>query len=231
MPPRPSRYAGEFVVKDIANNRQYLADLLWKWDVGDDLTGWTLGGTTVPTIVANGRIDIFDNTAGAATSFAYRQFANSSGRFDVVISFKFTRMNDDTLVNVAFTAQWTPTLNVANGFAFYTAAGTSYIAWRNNNYGGSLNVFASAFAPVIGVEHQCDMILTPTTALIMVDGVLRAEIKRSNKGTAPLSATPEQDMNAVNKIFEIHCGHAAGQVSHFQVRDIKVGRLVGVGDV
>jgi len=238
MPPRPSRYVGEFVVKDIANDRQYLADLLWKWDVGDDLTGWVLGGTTPPTIAPDGQIDIFDNTPAAFsnTLAIFTLPTLSLGPCYHIFTCKFTKQIDDTSVdNQHFNAGINTTAVLFSGglmMMVSNLAGATYLDWTNQ--GGDLlrsNFFV--VLPTAGVEYRMATILGPTTVQCLWEGRKLGEIPTgSSVPGAQINLRPYQNwLSRPFKYIVMGGRHRLNEVTHYRVRDIKVGRLVGVGDV
>ena len=100
------RYTGEFVVEDIANGRKYLADLLYAFERGDDLTGWVLFGNTVPTIdAATGDISLDDATPAGGTSVAVRNLAPERS-LNAALSMDITRQNDDTSTHTYAGIHW-----------------------------------------------------------------------------------------------------------------------------
>jgi len=221
------RYTGQSNAYDIPNNIIYLGSLEYAWDVGDSLVGWTLGGNTVPTIAVDGRMRLYDATPGGGSSSAAIVIPNTKGQMLTVINFKFTRMLDDTSTGVAFAFHISSITTVVNGMGWYTTNALSNFAWRNSNYGGSLNAFTVPFAPVAGVEYSCSLIKTSNAVMVLINGELKATILVSAKGSAPLANTPLNDFMADNKNIVFYTAHGAGEVSHYRVRDIRVSRQVG----
>ena len=229
IPLARSRYKGEFVVKDTTNNRQYLADLIWSWSKGDGLTGWTLGGTTLPTIAADGQIDLYDATAGGGTSFLNVTIPNTNGNLWGVLRVKMTRQVDDTsLSNTAATSQIYSTGGTGE-VAAYISHTTNQIRkyWKAGTVGYDV-VGPAGLVPQSGVEAEISVILSPKGPVWLFNNVLL--------GTVPLGMS--QPLRSAlqlwcdgNKKVQFYVEHTSGQVSHYRVHDIKVGRLVGVGDV
>jgi hypothetical protein len=203
--------------------------MIWSWQVGNDLTGWTLGGATVPTISADGQIDLYDATNLAnQTSSAYFTLLNTLGQLYCIFHCKFTRQADDTGADdYEFLAQIAPIISAGRGLYWRGSNAVSYHVWYNNNYGGN-SVALTYPAPVVGQEHDLSIILTPKSSIVIMDNIKINEILTSNIGGAVLSATPYNDWLTANKTINFFVRHQAGQVSHYRVRDIRVSRLVGV---
>ena len=220
-----ARYTGEFVVKDIANNRQYLADLLWKWDVGDALTGWTLGGTP-PTIAANGKIDFFGNAGAGGAVTAQIVVPNTRGELLCIIHFKLTKMLDDT--SLSFNATYCGlTDTIPNGGLIwnYRVGASMWGIWCNYASVGFFVNMLRVLTP--GQEYSLDIIKTQSEVIWLIDGVVTARTPSGVKGGAALSQTPQVWWCSTLKYVNFYMAYNAGQVEHYQVRDIKVGRLVG----
>jgi hypothetical protein len=228
MPPR-SRYKGESNCYDIANHKVYLGDMIYSWGRGDDLTGWTVVGATISS---DGQMNLYDATPGGGAAQAYITLPNSAGEFRATVSCKFTRQSDDNSASVAFASHLCPvTTSVVNGMGWYTSNAASFLAWRNMNYGGSLNGFTVPFAPQVSVEYQFDIIMTDKMILLLINNILMASISVSTIGSAPLSSTPASDFRTANKVFILYTAHGAGLISHYRVREIRVSRLVGVSSM
>ena len=225
-----SRYVGEFVVVDKTNGVQYLASKDWSWDIGNDLTGWILAGT-VPTIASDGRIELFDNAAGIGSSQGYISLPNTTGEFLGMIHFKITRMVGDTS-NYAYSLFCGLLADAAysSGIIFRLVLLPVYGAWYNN---GQIGVDVTLSGGLTsGVEYAVDIVITPSEVIYLVNNVRLGSTPRSAKGAiTSLSATQNQAWRAGQKRVAFFAGHGAGQVSHYRVSDIKVGRLAGIGSV
>jgi hypothetical protein len=221
------RFTGRFVTKDIANDKQYLADLLFGWDVGDDLTGWTTGGNTVPTIAANGKIDLYEASAGGGIwkSWLYRTIPNTMGKMNYVLEFDVTMMADDfgsflelivagsTAPNLGTWYFWQPSI------MYYTSSGCS--TQRN-----------LAFNFVVGTEYRFAIIFSQEGFTLLINGVRQGFIPASEIGVGGnLSATQLKELFAGNKTIQFYTEHLNLERSHWQIRNVKFGRLVGVGDI
>jgi len=228
-----SRYVGEFVCRDISAGRQFLCNKIWSWSKGDGLTGFVLAGTTVPTIDAQGRINLYDAVAGAGNSGLYITVPNTRDIY-YVLSFKLMKQVDDTSTpNLAFNcyiAGSAPGMATTPGHGYYTrpAAVNSAHHWWTSLGGGTGPSNSPAFLPVAGVEYQICLILAPNEVLLIVDGVLLSTLYFGAQGVG-LSLTPRMDWLKGNKTIDFDVQHNAGQVSHFTVHDIKVGTLAGQG--
>jgi len=226
------KYNGRFVVKDIANGVQYLADLLYQFELGDTLVApWILGGT-VPTIASDGSIRLYDNGAGVGSSLAQYPMANTKGEFLGIIHFKITRKADDTSLDpYALYAGLSADAVGNSGIIFWRNGAANVLgAWNNALPAGSTTLI------IVGTltaeqEYVVDTVITSEQVIFIVDGIRRGAISRSTRGTAPLPTNQNQVWRAGSKMVILYAGHAAGQVSHYRVRDIKVGRLAGIGSV
>jgi len=225
------KYSGRFVVKDIANNRQYLADMLYGWNVGDNLTGWTLADTTIPTIAADGTIRLYDNTAGGGGSSLYYPI-NIYGNLWTVLSFKFTRKADDVIVApYDFNGVIEPWLSAnPQGARFDFTDFTRRMDWISGGWLGTYQAIPFA-VPTPETEYQVALIIHPRDVICIIDGIWMGNIPIGRNGNAPLSLPPLQYYRANPKSISFDAHHGAGGVNHYRIRDIKIGRLVGVGDV
>ncbi|GAG01505.1 unnamed protein product, partial [marine sediment metagenome] len=202
--PIPSRFVGESNAYDIQNNKIYMGDLLWSWDVGLDLSDFTLGGTTIPTIAPDGQIDLFDNIGAGGVSQCGRIINNTMGLFYAVLHFKFTKQAGDNSTSVPFAAQVGLGALVVTGMGFWAGNLTptaSRISYRTTAYGGNL-LDTSMGTPVIGQEYTVDLILTPKEYILLVDNVRLHSILNSNIGTAPPNITPFGQLMTANKRIE-----------------------------
>ena len=228
------RYRGEFVVKDIANGRQYLADLLYQFELGDSLAApWILGGTA-PTIASDGSIRLYDNGAGAGSSQGNIIIPNTLGEFLGILHMKITRKVDDTSVDTySLYCNLTADASLNSGVVFRNVASLPSVngGWFNSVPAGVyLTLIAGAMATE--TEYNVDLIVTQSEVIFIVNGVRVGSTPRSNKGTiTALPSHQNQVWRSGQKRVSLYAGHGAGTVTHYRVRDIKVGRLVGVGDV
>ena len=225
------KYNGRFVVKDIANGVQYLADLLYQFELGDSLAGWTLGGGTNPTISSDGRIDLYDASAGVNGSYLVSSIINGAGELLIVAHFKATRMPDDTSTgNNSLISGPTSSISLTSG-PWFNCTGVNINGTWNNFSGTGISRLLIAGPMTIGREYTVDIVMDNSKILFIVDNIYQGMIFRGERGTVALSATPIQAWLAGSKRIGFWAGHAAGQISHIQVRDIKVGRLAGIGSV
>jgi len=227
------RYRGESNAYDIANNKIYRGDLLFAWDVGDTLTGWTLSGGTLPTIALDGRINLYEASAGANSIDVYYDIPNTMGQFYGIANMKFIIMGDDTSTNAfAFAGQLSAYSVVTGGLCvnFNNVVSLADIRWINSSYTGSM---VSGISAVInrGTEYTLSLIISPDKTIALLNNVKLGEIPISNKGTCPMNATQLKDHFAQTKKIHLYAGHAAGQISHVRVRDIRVSRLVGISSM
>jgi len=224
------KYVGQSNAYDIPNNIIYMGDLLYAWDVGDDLTGWVLSGNTNPTIAVDGRIRLYDATGGGGTSAGYFELPNTKGAFLGIVNIKFTRMLDDTSVHqFMFALQFSAHPVVTGGICinFNSIGGTVELRWINSNYQGVVSSVVGV-APVAGTEYALSIVMGPNKIIFLLNGAKIGEILIGNTGGAcPLSATQLRDHFAQNKKVHLYASHAGGQVSHIRVRDIRVSRYVG----
>jgi hypothetical protein len=226
------RYSGEFVVQDTAGAKKYLADLLYGWDIGDDLTGWTLGGTTIPTIATDGWIRLYDAVPGAGTTSGFYPMPGSMGEFMGVFHFKVIRKADDTSLELfSLFCGITADALLNSGMNFQCAAVAPLGMkgdWFNANIAGVTLPLTAVVMPT-ETEYTIDIIMTQNDVIFLVNGVRLGSIPRSNKGTiTSLSEHQNREWRAGLKRACLYSGHAAGTVSHHRIHDIKVGRLVGV---
>jgi len=240
IPLTRSRYKGEFVVKDITNNRQYLADLLFSWDVGDNLSAWSLAGNTLPTVASNGWMDFYDNTAGRGYSAARTTSIRAGqGEMPIALSCKIRRMPDDSSTDgMKFCAGLTGydvvwgSFNI--GFSIRDIQNLQ-ITYQAIPWVGSVDRFRYNFpVPADGTEHIVQLFRDTEKIGVIFDGVLLSPpsfILNVETGNSAMSYTPHHYYCLSYKYPYFWCRHNAGEVTHFQVRDIKFGRLVGVGDV
>jgi len=229
--PRNSRFVGESNAYDIANNITYLGDLVY-YNPGDNLTGWTLGGATSPTISADGQIDLFDNTNLAnQASYCYYTLPNTNGQFFNIFHVKFTKQSDDTSTDSSrfIVAISSTTITPSSGHQLADKVAGTYHPWLNSAGVGVNNL--TTFALSASIEVNLDLVMTSKHALILLDNVLYDIIEIGNDGGANLGATPNMDFKGDNKILWLWVRHDAGAVSHFKVRDIRIARCVGQGDL
>jgi hypothetical protein len=221
------RYSGSFVVKDIANDKQYLVDLLYAFERGDDLTGWTLGGNTAPTITADGKIRLYEVSAGGGiwSSWCYRTMPNTLGKMNYVLEFDITQMAEDfgsflelivagtTAINLGTFYFWQPSI------MYYVSSGCS--TQRN-----------LAFNFVVGTEYKFDIIFSQEGFTLLINGVRQGFIPASEIGVGGnLSATQLKELLAGNKTIQFYTEHLNLERSHWQIRNVKFGRLVGVSSL
>ena len=219
------KYVGQSNAYDIPNNIIYLGDLLFSWDTGDSLVGWTLGGNTVPTIAVDGRMRLYDATAGGGNSNAYYTIPNSKGALWHVVSAKLTRMVDDTSTDsraMIFQFGGVTSFDRGHEWAHRGTSNQILYAWLNQGAVGALALASDV--PAAGVETRIDLVLTPKGVIFLADGVQKYQFPVS---MSPLSPSALQSDFAGDKVIRFQVGHAAGQVSHWRVRDIRVSRLVG----
>jgi len=228
------KYNGRFVVKDIANGRQYLADLLYQFELGDSLAGWTLGGTTFPTIAADGQIDLFENTNLAdQPCYAYITIPNTIGRVISILHVKITKQSDDTsLDEISFQIQIYPVAGLAGpcgmNYRVDSSVPRSKLYWNNLiAQGTNVNI---TFVPLSSTEYDINLVMTDKDIVVIINNTRLASIPINCIGNAPLSVQPAIVWNSSNKQVMLYVRHDAGQISHYRVRDIKVGRLVGTGE-
>jgi len=220
------KYVGQSNAYDIPNNVIYMGDLLYAWDVGDPLTGWTLGGITVPTIAADGRIRLYDNTPAGGSSSGRIVIPNTLGELLCILHFKATRMIDDTSTNDnSLYCGLADSVPAGGALWNYRAlAPTMWGMWRNPTLG-----YSASMSRILtqGQEYSLDIVKTAKEIVWLIDNVKVLETPVGVKGTAPLSSTPQNFMRTTLKYVNFYVDHAAGQVSHWRVRDIRVSRLVG----
>jgi hypothetical protein len=209
----------------------YLGDLLYSFPLGSDLTGWTLGGNTVPTIAADGQIDIYDavNLANARSVCTYT-IPNSAGQFYGIVHFKLTRQNDDTSFDdyslVVQISSSTVFSIEGLSYKFNSAGPSAGLYWSNRSGGGGTSL-AIAFTPVIGTECEIVLLITPTHVIILANGILQGRVPIGQTGTCLLSETQIKSWCEANKVIYINARHQAGQVSHYRIRDIRVSAYRG----
>lgn len=223
------KYNGRFVVEDKANDKKYLADTLFESN-GEDLALWTIDGTMLPTAVGK-YFDLFNNNGVAnGDSWMRYQLPNTNGMFNSVAKCKFMRMADDTSLDwFAFTFSLSHVNIRETGicYAYDAAASVTRFHWRNSDYlGPSSFVAATAFVP--GQEYEVALITTPLEVVLILDGVRKIAFPVGSKGDALPPKLPLKDFNTINKTLIAGVRHQAAETSHIRVRDIKVGRLVGV---
>ena len=224
------KYVGQSNAYDIPNNIIYLGDLLFAWDVGDDLTGWTLGGTTVPTIAVDGRLKLYDNSVAALSNSMCRiVIPNTMGQLYCIFKCKITQMADDTSTDDRkVVIQIDPGTVNENGHIYLYNKGTNSSTHRfwNTSYLGS-GTIGLAWVPVAGIEYELSLIMTPKSLIMLINGVMMDSIPISNKGTAPSSLTPLADWLKTNKTIQFFVRHLANEVSHYRIRDIRVSAYRG----
>jgi hypothetical protein len=226
----PSRYVGRFVVEDVRNSKKYLFDLRYRWDRGHDLADWVLDGTTNPTIDAVGNIDMFDNInlANQSSSMAH-PLPNTLGDQPVCFCAKVTRQADESSTdglafNIAIDHIAGPFTIRGHGYAYDKSGPPSEHHWMNQFGQGYEGIVA--FNPAVNVEHDICLIIAKPNILLIVDGVL--------VDSGPYGfrygghEIVYQDWNSGNKNLKLYARHNAGEVSHWKVRDIRAGMLVGV---
>jgi len=226
--PVPSRYVGESNAYDIANDKVYMGDLVWSWDVGDPLADWTLGGTTSPTLAPDGQLDLFDNiNAANQTSECYVAIPNTIGGMWAILHCKFTMQTDDTSTDgVRFIGQISSSTTAQRGLVFQVNPVASNIRWyANTGAGPNANM---TFVPVAGQEYVLDLVVSSSEVIIMVNNERFGSFP-TGMGNLPL--TPLVSWNSSNKIIYFYARHDAGEVSHFRCRDVRVSRLVGVSSL
>ena len=220
------KYVGQSNAYDIPNNVIYMGDLLYAWDVGDDLTGWLLGSTTPPTIAADGRLRLYSATPAGGGSSAQIVVPNTLGELLCIHHFKLTRMIDDT--STSFAAFYSGLSdNVPNGGLLwrYSATPSMWGMWWNYGTLGYAANMSRILTP--GQEYSLDIVKTPKSVIWLIDNVKVLETPVGVKGTAPLSSTPLNFWRTINKYVNFYTAQAAGQVTHYRVRDIRVSRYVG----
>jgi hypothetical protein len=221
------KYNGRFVVKDIANGRQYLADLLYQFELGDSLAGWTLGGTTSPTIAANGNMDFYQAGAGAGDSFAKRTIF--TGGYNLAVLHQKVTLVVDNNISSGYAGMMDVGINGGMGFQINPAPSSIARFWLNNVSQGQLTFTGINMTP--GQEYSFDFVMTPTYIYHLIDGVPFSGIYTGIKGNAPMSNTPLLAWMGQVRNISYYFTHSAGNGPlHYQIRDIKVGRLVGTGE-
>jgi hypothetical protein len=116
--------------------------------------------------------------------------------------------------------------SITGGFSLYIAVLALSKLW--NNVLGPGTFAATGVSLVKGQEYLIELVKTPTKLLYIIDHVLIATVQVPYPANAPLSLTPQQSWCANNQYCVLYTQHGAGEIVHYQVRDIKVGRLVGV---
>jgi len=233
-----SRYVGEFVEKDITNGVQYLADLVWSWDIGCPLSDWNLAGTTPPVIAANGKLELLENSPGIhSTSYCWSPYFSLKGEFYAVSTFRFQRMNDDTsndnmafYGNMGYWQGW-----VYRGQSIGLAPFVPTVYYTGNNDLGVSGALGGVATIMPGETHKMTFIRSPEKVIFLMDDKFGTSYPIGAKGTAPPGDTPCLHWRqggptfSGGKLMQFYCRHDALETSHFQVWDIKVGRLVGQG--
>jgi hypothetical protein len=229
-----SRYVGEFVVVDKANGKQYVASKDWSWDRGDPLADWTLAGTTSPTLDADGKIDLFENSVAVNSSSEIIRLVAPVGPTYYVLKHKFRYMPDDT------STDWYGLCTGMSGWAGWWATG-AFIrenkvtpalegGWLDRYYGGGGTPISPI--PPANVDREWAVIIAPDYVNFILDSVLVGRVYTGIKGSAlgGADARPFTYMTSRNKYLDILVRHGANQVSHSKVWDFKFGRLVGSGE-
>jgi len=225
------RFVGQSNAYDIPNNIIYLGSLEYAWDVGDSLVGWTLGGTTVPTIAVDGRMRLYDNiNAADQSSSAYITIPNTLGKLFMILHVKFTRMIDDTSTD-DYALYFSLNLSGAStGIAHRYRPGVSnYLVYADST--GLGNLVSFAFVPVAGQEYALDVVVSPSEVILFIDNVRRASVPLSSKGSSQMSNHPRQQFLSYNKRAFFWVRHDAGEVSHYRLRDIRVSEYRGKNPV
>jgi len=223
------RYVGQSNAYDIPNNIIYLGSLEYAWDVGDSLSGWTLGGTTVPTIAADGRMRLYDATPGGGSSNLYYPL-NIRGNLNAILHFKFTRMLDDVMVApYSFAGVIESWLSANPAGAWYQVADfVRRLNWTDTGFTGTYRATVPALPmPTPGVEYAVDVVMTPTNIILLIDNVKYASIAMSERGSSPLSRTARQDYFGNLKSISFGIVNGVAGVSHYRIRDIRVSAYRG----
>ena len=222
------KYKGEFVVSDIANNKKYLADLLFGWDVGDDLSYFTLFGLTNPTVSSDGWIDCNVTSAGlSSNSGLNKTILNTIGEYKTVFQCKLKLMADNTSTSYPIIIQFCPAAGDPIGFAVAYLPPNTRFYFTNNGFLG--NIFPVAFTFTLGQEYLISMVMTQSDCYFLIDNVLITTFPRGRLGNATPSSTPLNDYRTGNKIFQIDCYTNAVNdvIAHCRFRDIKIGVFRG----
>lgn len=227
-----TRFQGQSNAYDIPNNVIYMGDLLFSWDIGDPITVFTLGGTTVPTLAVDGRIKLYEATnANDQPSWCYITIPNTKGRAALIFHAIISKQADDTSTdNISFALQIGPNPGAPGipiGMTYWVDGSVprSNLLWRNLAAAGTtLNI---VFNPTAGVEYAVDLLMTDKEIIVLVNNVKLTSILINTLGNATLSAHPLKDWFTADKQILLWVRHDAGQVSHYRVRDIRVSRLVG----
>ena len=229
---RASRYSGEFVISDTQNNRQYLFDLRYRWDQGCVITDWFLAGTIVPTVDANGYIDMYNNINADDESVAMSyNIPNSVGGVPMAFCARVTRQSDESSTDgSAFL------IAIDHVLGPFTIRGHQYIydktggpnqpkhKWMNQFGVGYQKTIT--FKPQFNVEYDIALIINQPYVSLIVDSALLDEAPYGYRGGG-YGLLP-QVWCSNNKNIKLYARHMAGEVSHWKVRDIRAGALVGV---
>ena len=222
------KYVGQSNAYDIPNNVIYLGDLLYAWDVGDDLTGWTLGGTTVPTIAVDGRMDLNAlNGAGNGISSAYILVPNTLGEFLGIIHAKMTRMIDDSSTYNYDGSLWLGDNVFTGGMIQHYDPATPTMWCRWYSPGGGV-VTNSGRPLTAGQEYSVDIVKTAKDIIYLLNNTLIASTPVSSKGTVTsLPQLPQLYWRQTQKYIGIYMRANINERTHWRVRDIRVSRYVG----
>lgn len=218
------RYTGRFVVDDALGNKKYLCDMFYHWAAGDDLSGFVLLGTTLPTLTPDGKIKLYDNTGGAASSYLTKDFPSGRlGNKNWAMMVKLERMADDTSTSLD-DIDIRHNSSLSQGHIFLSGSGFIRHWWVNDIWAGAM-VTTPEPVPPIG-RHTIAMLLSPEQVILVYDGKNLSPIPKGF-GTGALTNTPLVAMNKGTPAFMVMTDHLAGQVSHIQVSEIKCGYIVG----
>jgi len=228
------KYSGRFVVKDIANNIKYSADLTYKREIGDALIAGGIadaGGTTPITVDSDGKIDFLEASAGGGFCFGIHSAFNTQDFRNHVTRIIFTRQNDDTSTGAhAFSTSIGRSSSAGYDIVFRASSFTDLTLIFNNNApaGSQVNV---SLPTVKGVEYTIDIILANQYLILLRNGVFISKIPISIVGTASLSNTPLVNQMAGQKNISLYTNHAAGEKSHIKISEVYFGRLAGVSSL